>query len=373
VIWAIIMPSWGLSMEEGTLVDWQVNEGARVAIGDELVEIETSKISNRLEAPHEGVLRRQVAKSRQTIPCGDLIGIIATEEVSETAIDAFIAQFPRPLRTVSSAGEKAVSDSISKVELPSGDWLQCESLGKHGSAVVLIHGFGGDSKTWLFNQARLAERHRTHAFDLPGHGGSSRCVKHGSIQELAHSVAYALDNLKLDRIHLVGHSMGAAIALALCERQPETIASVSLVAPFAFGGRANQRYLSDFISAQRSRDVQRCLAMLFTDPKAVRRDMVEEVLRHKRLDGVTETLEKIATCVLREPAPDPDLKIPTNRMLVLRGMHDNIISDVTVPAGVRLETLTRSGHMPQMEEPDSVNVLLLEHFANADGAGAQVP
>lgn len=367
------MPSWGLSMEEGTLVAWQVDEGARVAIGDELLEIETSKISNRVEAPHEGVLRRQVAKSRQTIPCGDLIGIIATEEISEAAIDDFIAKFPRPARTVSPAGEKGVSDSTSTVELPSGDWLRCETLGKHGSAVVLLHGFGGDSKTWLFNQGRLAERHRTHAFDLPGHGGSSRRVKHGSIQELADSVAYALDKLKLDRIHLVGHSMGAAIALALCERQPETIASVSLVAPFAFGGRANQRYISDFVSAQRSRDVQRCLVMLFADPKAVRREMVEEVLRHKRLDGVTETLEKIAASVLRETAPEVDLKIPTNRMLVLRGMHDNIISDARVPAGVRLEMFTRSGHMPQMEEPGSVNGLLLEHFANADGAGAQVP
>lgn len=369
MIWPITMPSWGLSMEEGTIVAWHVNEGTRAAIGEELVEIETSKITNRLEAVHEGVLRRHVVKSGQTVPCGDLIGIIATEEVAEAAIDEFIAKFPRPTRDVSRAGNSVPSASTTMIELPSSGGLRCEALGQHGSAVVLIHGFGGDSNTWLFNQGRLAESHRTYALDLPGHGGSSKRVDHGSVEELADSIGYALDKLELDRIHLVGHSMGAAIVLALCERQPGRMASVSLIAPFAFGARANPRYIADFVSAQRSRDVQRSLAMLFADPKAIRREMVEGVVRYKRLDGVTEALSKIAASVLRQSAPDPVLKIATHRVLVLRGLHDDIVSDAQVPAGVRVETLTQSSHMPQMEEPGPVNRLLLEHFANADSAG----
>jgi pyruvate dehydrogenase E2 component (dihydrolipoamide acetyltransferase) len=247
--------------------------------------------------------------------------------------------------------------------------------GHLGSAVVFLHGFGADSHTWLFNQGGIAEHHVTVAFDLPGHGGSTKQVDCGSIEELASRVAAALDQLKLKRLHLVGHSLGAAIALAVWERWPERIASVSLLAPFAFGSDANQPYISGFISAQRGRDVQRCLALLFADPKAIRRDMIEAVVRYKRLDGVTDALAKIAASVLREPAPleiASTLRPLTSRVLVIRGMRDNILSAGNIPSGVRLQALPHSGHMPHMEEPGRVNELLLEHFAEADRAAVEI-
>jgi len=369
MIWAITMPTWGLSMQEGTIVGWRVAEGSPTAAGAELVEIETSKIANSLEAREAGVLRRQLVKAGQTVACGELIGIIATDEVSESAIDAFIAKFPRPRPAASQGGENASSDPSLFLELPSGRRLCCTMRGNLGSAVVFLHGFGGDSHTWLFNQGGVAEHHSTVAFDLPGHGGSTKQVDSGSIEELASSVADGIDHLELKRIHLVGHSLGAAVALALWERRPERVASVSLLAPFAFGSHANQAYISDFTSAQRSRDVQRCLALLFAESKAIRRDMIEAVVRYKRMDGVTDALAKIAASALREPAPvemPSSVKTLTNRALVIRGMHDNIVSAEEIPSGVRLQTLVDSSHMPHMEEPDRVNELLLKHFAEAD-------
>ena len=369
MIAAITMPTWGLSMEQGTIVAWQVAEGSHITVGVELVEIETSKIANSVEARQQGVLRRQLVKAGQTVPCGELLGVIAADDVPESAIDEFIAKFPRPHSAASRAGESGSTDSTLELELASGTRLRYTTLGEVGSDVVFLHGFGGDSDTWLFNQRRIAEQHRTFAFDLPGHGGSTKQVEHGSIEELASSIRDSLDRLELRRIHLVGHSMGAAIALALCNGQPERIASVALVAPFAFGSRANERYVSDFTSAQRSRDIQRCLTLLFADPKAVRRDMVEAVVRYKRLDGVTDALAKIAASVLREPAPaelSSVSKTLTDRVLVIRGAHDNILSAAEIPPGVRLQMLEYSGHMPHMEEPGPVNELLLEHFAKAD-------
>jgi len=59
-IQAITMPKWGLAMDEGMVAAWQVEEGAEVAAGDEIVEIETTKITNVFESPAAGVLRRRV-------------------------------------------------------------------------------------------------------------------------------------------------------------------------------------------------------------------------------------------------------------------------------------------------------------------------
>ena len=49
-ITAILMPKWGLSMKEGTLAAWHVEEGAEIAPGDEIMDVETDKIANVVEA-----------------------------------------------------------------------------------------------------------------------------------------------------------------------------------------------------------------------------------------------------------------------------------------------------------------------------------
>ncbi len=87
----ITMPKWGLTMEEGTLVRWMVEVGARVEPGDELAEVETDKIVNVLENTQSGILRRTLAEEGDVLPVGALLGIIAEDGVSDADIDAFIA------------------------------------------------------------------------------------------------------------------------------------------------------------------------------------------------------------------------------------------------------------------------------------------
>ncbi len=90
-IFEITMPKWGLTMEEGTLVKWMVEVGATVSPAMELAEVETDKIVNVLENLHPGVLRRVVAEEGDVLPVGALLGIIAAADISDEAIDAFIA------------------------------------------------------------------------------------------------------------------------------------------------------------------------------------------------------------------------------------------------------------------------------------------
>lgn len=103
---AIEVPKWGLSMEEGTLTSWLIEEGDTFAEQQEVCEIETSKIANVLQAPFAGVLRRKVAQPGETIAVGGVLGVVAEASVSEAQIDAYLAQ--RGAAAPASAADAAV-------------------------------------------------------------------------------------------------------------------------------------------------------------------------------------------------------------------------------------------------------------------------
>lgn len=90
---ALTMPKFGLTMKEGKVVKWSVSEGDTLSKRDEVVEIETDKITNTLEAPSAGVFRRKVAEEGMTLLVGALIGVMAPEDVSDDQIDIFVSNF----------------------------------------------------------------------------------------------------------------------------------------------------------------------------------------------------------------------------------------------------------------------------------------
>ena len=77
-LYPITVPKWGIEMQEGTITGWQVDVGASVSKGDELIDIETDKIVNTMEAPVDGVVCRQLVEEGETLKVGELLGVIAT-------------------------------------------------------------------------------------------------------------------------------------------------------------------------------------------------------------------------------------------------------------------------------------------------------
>ncbi len=92
-LYPITVPKWGIEMQEGTITGWQVVVGSTVAKGDELIDIETDKIVNTMEAPVDGVVCRQLVDEGETLKVGELLGVIATGDANDSEIDAFIAAF----------------------------------------------------------------------------------------------------------------------------------------------------------------------------------------------------------------------------------------------------------------------------------------
>jgi pyruvate dehydrogenase E2 component (dihydrolipoamide acetyltransferase) len=371
-ITAITMPQWGLTMTEGKVLRWLKQPGQRFAGGDELLEIETTKITNVMEAPAVGVLRRIVAPAGATLPVGALLAVAAPEAVPEAEIDAFVAEFAVAAPVAAAGGEAA---AITARDLDAGGRrLRCLERGA-GAAVpaFLIHGFGGDLNGWMFVQPALAEDRRVVALDLPGHGGSEKRVGSGDAGTLAAAVEAAQSALGIERCHLVGHSLGGAIAGLVAARRPERAASLSLIAPAGLGPEINGAFITAFLGAARRREAVEALNLLVHDPSLVSRFMVEEVLRYKRLDGVAAALAAVAASCFPDGRQALDLasriaalSLPVQ---VIWGREDRILPAAQAQSLAErfpVHLLDATGHLPHLEKPGEVNRLIRDFLAAAD-------
>ncbi|OAA94897.1 2-oxo acid dehydrogenase subunit E2 [Clostridium coskatii] len=80
-----VMPKLGLTMVEGTLVNWHKSEGEKVEKGEILFEVETDKLTNEIEAKESGILRKILVEEGETVKCLVPVGIVAegNEDISQ--------------------------------------------------------------------------------------------------------------------------------------------------------------------------------------------------------------------------------------------------------------------------------------------------
>ena len=114
-IYAVTIPKWGIEMQEGTVSLWHVEVEQKISKGDDLIDIETDKIVNTMEAPVGGVLRRCLVLEGETLQVGALIGVIAAADVDSTDIDAFIACF-EPAGTGIANDDGVSAEEMAQVE-----------------------------------------------------------------------------------------------------------------------------------------------------------------------------------------------------------------------------------------------------------------
>jgi pyruvate dehydrogenase E2 component (dihydrolipoamide acetyltransferase) len=362
------MPKWGLSMQEGLVQAWHRQPGDEIAEGMELVDVETSKITNVFEAPYAGTLRRITAPEGETLPVGALLAVLADDSVSDAEIDAFVTDFQARFTP---EGEEAGAAGLEekKVTLPDGRVMRVTKAGAGETPVVFLHGFGGDLNNWALVQPAVAAAAATIAIDLPGHGASSKDVGAGDLPALASAVGETLNALGADKVHLVGHSLGGAVALAMALSRPDRTASLTLVCPAAIPGTSlNGDYLDGFISASRARNLADVLGLLFADPATATRDMAEEILKSKRLDGVEEALSAIRAAMAAPTfaAVGAQIGSVSAPLLVLASRQDRIVGApdaAALPAGATLVWVDGAGHMPHTEKADAVSAAIITHVS----------
>jgi pyruvate dehydrogenase E2 component (dihydrolipoamide acetyltransferase) len=359
----IVMPKWGLAMQEGMVAKWLVEEGAAISGGDEILDIETSKIANVFESPVAGVLRRKVVGEGDTVPVGSLLGVVSGPDVPEAEVDRFVDDF---LASFKPAEKGSGDEPTAEIVEAGGRRLRHLRIGPdEGEAIVLLHGFGADMTTWMFNQAALAEDRPVYALDLPGHGGSEKDLGDGSVAALAAAVMDYMDAVGLGSAHLVGHSLGGAIAAAVALDAPDRVTALTLIAPAGLGPEIAGAFIEGFIGESRARKLRPIIEMLVADPAAVTADMVEEVLKFKRLDGAVAALRAVADAnfaggVQQVSLRDRlgELRVPTR---VVWGEADRILPASHaegLPASIAVAAIPGAGHIVHMEKAAEVNSLI---------------
>ena len=104
-----------------------------------------------------------------------------------------------------------------------------------GEPLIILHGGGGDARTWSQNIEALSDKYTVYAPDLPGYGASQPLVGRYFIPELTGFVDSFSHNLGLGRFHLAGHSLGGGIALNYALEFPHSIKKLVLVSSLCLG------------------------------------------------------------------------------------------------------------------------------------------
>jgi pyruvate dehydrogenase E2 component (dihydrolipoamide acetyltransferase) len=362
----IVMPKWGLSMKEGTLNRWLVDEGAEIRVGQVIMEVETDKITGVVEASDAGLLRRKIASAGQTLPVKALLGVMAPPEVSEADIDAFVAGYVVPVEAEREEGDARSAYQFVDV---GGVRVRYARRGDAASTVLLIHGFGGDLDNWLFNLDALGEQSTVVALDLPGHGQSDRTLPGRTLGDLGRFVMRFLDAVEIQSTHLVGHSLGGAIAAQMALDHPDRVDSLALIASAGLGDEIDTAYTEGFVAAQSRRDLKPLVEQLFARPELVTRQLLDDILKYKRLDGVRELLSELGGSLFAQgrqrEQPGRRLGETGKRVLVVWGAEDRIIPAKHAghaPPSATIRIIESAGHMVQMEKAGEVNAALKRHL-----------
>lgn len=106
--------------------------------------------------------------------------------------------------------------------------LNFERKGNGKEILVLLHGFMENLSIWSDMEPHLSEKFSLLKIDLPGHGQSEILAEVHTMELMADEVKKVLDDQKLEKVHLLGHSMGGYTSLAFAERYPDSLKSLTL-------------------------------------------------------------------------------------------------------------------------------------------------
>ncbi|MFV3076219.1 alpha/beta fold hydrolase [Niveispirillum fermenti] len=245
-------------------------------------------------------------------------------------------------------------------------WLMGGRLGPgDGDAppLVLLHGLAGDALTWQFNLTALAADRAVLAPDLPGHGSSTLDVGHGHVDDLARWVGGLIDAWGVGRVDIVGHSLGARVALSLAHQRPSLVGRATLIACAGLGSDLDHLFLDRLAEAGSIEQARLAAGALFAEPGALVEPMARALalrLSQPANRAAIKSLLDANRADLSERLVQRDW-VPAAPVQLIWGRRDTIVPPPAaglIPAGIPYHLLDGAGHMPHVEAASRVNALI---------------
>jgi pyruvate dehydrogenase E2 component (dihydrolipoamide acetyltransferase) len=415
----VIMPKVDMDMSSGKIVTWHVAPGGKVEKGAPLFDIETDKAVMEVEAPATGILQHPVDPGAD-IPIGKTVAWLYAEgeaiggDAPQRTLGLESAPIPAPaalgkpttdrpvdkpaaqgiratplarqlageagidLRDLAGTGvrgrvqaddvRKALDVRSSPASIqPVADETGALSITRSGAGtgapVVLLHGFASDSLSWTSLERELGERPIIR-IDLPCHGKSpKRGIESFSV--LVSEVRTAFDELRLERAHLVGHSLGGALAMALADTRARSMASLTLIAPAGLGPEIEGPVLDGICRASRPESLTPWLKTLFVDETLVTGNYAQTAMASRRDPTLRAAQQDLSEILFSDGVQTFDLRAALRRLdvatRIIWGKRDNIIPwrhALCAPGHVALHLFEGVGHLPQIETPEEVGKIL---------------
>jgi pyruvate dehydrogenase E2 component (dihydrolipoamide acetyltransferase) len=428
----VILPKVDMDMSHGTIAVWHVAEGEAVAKGAALFDIETDKAAMEVEAPASGRLRHVAASPGDKVAVGTVLGWIYAEgeaegpppgpvpEVGDDAPAVVVAPAaPAPeaapasdvavvtaLRATPAARALARSAGVDLAPVPGtgplgriqrddvagaiaarapvvpevlaapAGWV-AEAGALHvsrsagtGTPLVLIHGLAADSQGWAPLEKALGRGRAILRIDLPCHGRSPRRAVR-SFADLSRMVVEALDASVGDGpVHVLGHSLGGALALALADIRPRRVASLALIAPAGLGPEIDAGALGGIIRASRTETLAPWLRRLTATPEGISNDFARAAMASRADPALRAAQVAMADALFADGTQTFDLRPALSRLTaptaILWGREDHILPyrhALAADGEIAIHLIKGAGHIPHVECPDVVAAILSRHIA----------
>lgn len=230
-----------------------------------------------------------------------------------------------------------------------------------GRVVVLIHGFLANGDLWKAFSNRLAKHYRLIIPDLAGHGDSNSMGYVHSMELLAESIQSLLRELKIRKAIFVGHSLGAYVALAFAEKNPDNVLGLLMVNSTAKGDSAarkrSRNQLIQLVKENRDKAIQLLLPTFFKSKKRKTHYHIRSYSKMAEkcdLQGILATIEGMKRRKEREIV----LKFAPFPYAYFVGGEDEILPYKVLQAEAKLSEkgsfamIEESGHILPIEYPE---------------------
>lgn len=243
-----------------------------------------------------------------------------------------------------------------------------------GTPLLLVHGLGSSIRDWEYQIPLLSRSHRIIAIDVRGHGRSDKPREAYSMAQFAADVAALIKHLSLDRVHLIGISMGGMIAFQLAVDHPHLLHSLTIVNSTP---EVKAKSLSDWWQLGKRWSLSRLLSLetigkglgriLFPRPEqAELRQKIEQRWPQNDKRAYLASLDAIIGWSVWERLGNitcPTLVISGDRDYTPVAHKQRYVEQLP---NARLVVIEQSRHATPMDQPDQFNTTLLSFIGSVE-------